>query len=520
MALSPAIRRLLPSRDSLRRLLPGRDSLRRHLPGRDSLRRCLSGKGFIRRRGPVRLLALATAAATAGAIAAGPSSVPRPGHPLGPGSAGIGDAYFPGLGNGGFDVRHYDLDVRYTPDSGRLDGRTTLTARSTRGLTSFHLDLQQLRAASVEVNGLPAAFTQEGAELKIRPMLPIPKGRAFTTTVAYGGVPRPLTGPIVFGSKYGWMRTKDGVFVACEPNAASTWFPSSDHPSDKATFDIRIRAPKGLTAVSNGRLLATHDRGSTTVAHWRETRPMAPYLATATIGKFDVKKGTTPGGIPIYVATDPALAGGQLDFYGLTAEATDYWSRIFGPYPFEETGAIVDDLPEAGFSLETQTKPVYSAVRDEATIVHEVAHQWFGNSVSVERWKDVWLNEGFATYAEWLWAEHKGRKSTHRSFLEAYNERKPEDPFWKIDIADPQRETMLSRAVYFRGAMALQMLRERVGDKAFFMLLRKWTKLHRYGNVRTAQFIGLAEGVSGKDLGPLFDTWLSSRNRPTLPSGR
>ncbi|MEU4210762.1 M1 family metallopeptidase [Streptomyces sp. NPDC026206] len=451
------------------------------------------------------------------------SAAPAASHPApatarpAPGAPGIGDAYFPHLGNGGFDVRHYDLDVRYAPDTGRLDGRATLTARATGSLSVFDLDLQQLNVTSVEVNGLPASFTRDGGELRIHPALSLPKGRTFTTTVVYGGIPQPLSGPIVFGSQYGWMKTADGVFVACQPNGASTWFPASDHPADKATFDVRIRAPKGLTAISNGRLLATHERGRTTVTHWRESKPMAPYLATATIGKFDVKRGTTPGGIPVYVATDPALTTGGLDFYGITTEATDHWSRVFGPYPFEETGAIIDDVPQAGFSLETQTKPVYSAVRDESTVVHELAHQWFGNSVSVRRWKDIWLNEGFATYAEWLWDEHKGRRSTHQSFLRAYNEHKPDDPFWKIDIADPQRDTMLSRAVYFRGAMTLQMLRERIGDRAFFRLLPLWTKLHRNGNVRTAQFIGLAEAVSHRDLGDLFGTWLSSRGQPRLP---
>ncbi|MFF3890502.1 M1 family metallopeptidase [Streptomyces sp. NPDC001914] len=456
-----------------------------------------------------RLGALATAAASFLIVAA--SSAPTPG------ADGIGDAYFPQLGNGGFDARHYALDVAYDPATDRLDGVTTLTARATQNLSAFDLDLQKLDVTKVEVNGRAAHFTREGDEIRVTPRGTLAKGKNFTVRVTYGGVPEALNGPIVFGSDYGWMKTADGVFVACEPNAASTWFPSSDHPSDKATYDIRITAPKGLTAVSNGRLVSTRAKGASTVTHWRESRPMATYLATATIGTFDVRTGTTPGGTPIYVAVDPVLANSNsVDVYAVTAEATDYWSQVFGPYPFEETGAIVDDMPEAGFSLEVQSKPAYSAVRSESTIVHELAHQWFGDSVSVAHWKDIWLNEGFATYAQWLWAEHKGTRSAHDSFVAGYNQRPADSAFWQITVGDPQRDTMFASAVYQRGAMTLQMLRERIGDTAFFKLLPAWTKLQRYGNASTAEFIALAEKVSGQQLDDLFQTWLFTTGKPAL----
>ncbi|MCS0604130.1 M1 family metallopeptidase [Streptomyces sp. LP11] len=456
-----------------------------------------------------RLGALATAAASA--LVLGASAAPAPGAP------GIGDPYFPRLGNGGFDARHYDLDLAYAPDTGRLDGRATLTARATQNLSSFDLDLQQLDVTRVEVDGRRARFTRDGDEITVTPRDSLRENRDFEVRVTYGGVPEPLGGPIVFGSQYGWMKTKDGVFVACEPNAASTWFPSSDHPSDKATYDIRVKAPKGLTAVSNGRLVSTYDRGAATYTHWRESRPMATYLATATIGKFDVRTGRTPGGIPVYVAVDPVLKdANSVDVYGVTAAATDYWSQVFGPYPFEETGAIVDDMPEAGFSLEVQSKPVYSAVRNETTIVHELAHQWFGDSVSVARWQDIWLNEGFATYAQWLWAEHQGTRSAHDSFRAGYDSRPADSSFWDIKVADPQRDTMFASAVYQRGAMTLQALREKIGDRAFFRLLPTWTRLHRYGNADTADFIRLAERVSGQQLDGFFDTWLFTTGKPAL----
>ncbi|WP_329123170.1 M1 family metallopeptidase [Streptomyces sp. NBC_01465] len=456
-----------------------------------------------------RLAAIATATASFCLIAAAPAPSP--------GSAGIGDPYFPELGNGGFDALHYDLNVAYNPDTDRLDGVTTVTARATQNLSSFDLDLQKLEVTKVEVNGRRAQFTRTGDEIRINPRDSLRKGRTFSVEVTYGGVPEALNGPIVFGSDYGWMKTTDGVFVACEPNAASTWFPSSDHPADKATYDIRIKAPKGLTGVSNGRLVSTYDQGGQTVNHWRENRPMATYLATASIGKFDVKTGVTPGGTPIYVAIDPVLANSNsVDVYGVTAEATDYWSKLFGPYPFEETGAVVDDMPEAGFSLETQTKPSYSAVRSESTIVHELAHQWFGDSVSVKQWKNIWLNEGFATYAQWLWTEHRGTSTAHDQMLAGYNSRPDTSAFWQIKVADPQRDTMFASAVYQRGAMTLQALRERIGDKAFFELLPAWTSAHRYGNGTTEEFIALAEKISHQQLDDLFAKWIYTTGKPAL----
>ena len=457
----------------------------------------------------LRLTALATATASVALIAAAPG--PRPG------ADGVGDPYFPQLGNGGFDIRHYGLDLDYNPDTDRLDARAEITARAEKSLSSFNLDLQKLTVTSIEVNGRRAQFTRTGDEIKIKPRHPLAKGRTFTVEVKYGGVPEALSGPIVFGSDYGWMKTTDGVFVACEPNAASTWFPGSDHPSDKAAFDIRIKAPKGLTGVSNGRLVSTRTQGDKTVSHWRTEKPMATYLATATIGKFDVKKGRTPGGTPIYVAIDPVLKNSNnVDVYGITAEVTDYWSELFGPYPFEETGAIVDDMPQAGFSLETQTKPVYSAVRSEGTIAHELAHQWFGDSVSVDDWSNIWLNEGFATYSQWLWDEHKGRGKAYDFMRTSYNARPAESPFWQTVIGDPQRDTMFASAVYNRGAMTLQVLREKIGDKDFFKLLQAWVAKYRYGNAHTADFVHLAEKISGQQLDGLFDTWLKTKGKPAL----
>jgi aminopeptidase N len=297
----------------------------------------------------------------------------------------------------------------------------------------------------------------------------------------------------------------------------------NDHPADKATWAIRATVPAGLSVISNGELRSQRTRNGKSTFVWNEPFPMANYLMTADVGNWVIRSGRTPNGIPETVAADPTLpaVNGQsaVDFfYDTTAEATDLWSQTFGPYPFDSTGAIADNAnyngQAIGFSLETQTRPLYSNVRSTSTIAHELAHQWFGDSVSVQTWPNIWLNEGFATFAQYLWDEHKGVKSAHQSFLDDYA-RPADSPFWTIKVADPQRDTMFASAVYRRGGMTLQALREKIGDDPFFRILRNWTAEHAHGNATTEQFIDLAQRISGQDLSAFFQTWLYTTTKPT-----
>ncbi|TYB41810.1 M1 family metallopeptidase [Actinomadura chibensis] len=496
---------------------------------------------FIRSRAtPGRMLPLAVAAVSVVALAA-PASAAGHGDNgrFTPGAAGVGDPYFPLEGNGGYDVRHYSLDLQYDPDYDQLDGTVTITARATQNLSRFDLDLSGMDVDSVSVDHRRADHTRRGQELIITPRKGLKKGSTFTAVVKYGGVPQTIVGsPIVFGSPYGFLHTPDGAFVGGEPNGASTWFPVNDHPSDKATYDYTLTVPKGLTAVANGRL--SEHRGATAsfsrrsakigaeVFRWHEDSPMASYLTTIDIGKWDVKSGRTPGGVPNYTAVDPVLLANQPDavdfFYNTTSDVTDTWSKIFGKYAFASTGAIADDArfngQPLGFSLETQSKPVYSAVRSTGTIVHELAHQWFGDAVSPRQWKDVWLNESFASWAAWYWTEIHGGRSAADSARATYAARPFPDsagrPYWSVLTADPQRDTMFNDRVYSGGAMMLQFLREKIGDEKFLTLLRTWYAQHKYGNAETAQFTALAQRVSGQDLSGFFKDWLYSPIKPAI----
>jgi aminopeptidase N len=470
-----------------------------------------------------RALAAGAVVASLAAVVPAVAQADPPGQSGQPGAPGLGDPYFPLEGNGGFDVQHYDLSFSYDPDTDRLDGVNRIRAKATQSLTRFDLDLQQLDVSAVTVNGVSAEFTRDGQELQITPHNRIHENATFNVAVTYGGVPQAVVGsPIVFGSPYGFLHTPDGAFMGDEPNVTSTWIPLNDHPSDKATWTFRVTVPAGLSVIANGRLVSqdTQDGKSTFV--WDEPFPMANYLATADIGNWVFKTGRTDGGIPETVAVDPAIIANNptaVDYYfDTTAEATDLWNDTFGPYPFDSTGAIVDDAryngQSLGFSLETQTRPLYSGFRSTSTIAHELAHQWFGDSVSVRTWDNIWLNEGFASFAEYLWLDHLGTRTAHQSFELDYS-RPASSSFWQSVIADPQRDTMFNNAVYRRGAMTLQALREKIGDDSFFQILRTWAAEHRYGTATTAEFIALSDRISGQDLDSFFTTWLYTPGKPT-----
>lgn len=441
------------------------------------------------------------------------TSCTGPSHKATPGAAGKGDPLFPHLGNGGYDVTHYRLALDYTPGTHRLRGTARITARATRALSSFHLDLAGLHVRETTVNGRPARANRDGTELTLTPATALPEGRTFTTTVVYDGKPKTLKDPD--GSREGWLRTADGAVALGEPSGSMTWFPGNNHPSDKATYDITVTVPRGYTAVSNGELTRRDTHHGRTTHHWRTRDPMATYLATVAIGRFDIHT-TTAHGLPQYVAVDPDEADASRDVPGRIAKITAWERRTFGPYPFDSTGAIVDRLPDLGYALETQTKPYFAAAPDELLIVHELAHQWFGNSVTPRAWKDMWLNEGFATYAEWLWTEQHHGRTAQQTFDAFYDGTDDESKgIWSFPPATPPSPGHISDPpVYGRGAMALHQLRRTVGDPTFFRILRTWLRDHRHGNADTRQFIALSERLSGKNLDKLFTTWLYTKAKP------
>ncbi|HEY8984165.1 MAG TPA: M1 family metallopeptidase [Streptomyces sp.] len=458
---------------------------------------------------PPRRPALAVPfALTAVLVAASPAAA-------GPvGNAGVGDPYFPLAGNGGYHVSHYDLTLAYDPGTKHLNGRAVLTVRATQDLTRFDLDFTGLTVTELTVDHRKAAHRRSGQELVVTPSRTLRKGRTYRVTVAYQGTPAPVTDPD--GSADGWIPTDDGAFVAGEPQGAMTWFPANNHPLDKASYDFTITVPQGRTAVANGVLVGRRTKNGRTTFRWHQPEPMAAYLATATVGTFKVRQYTTKSGLKVYDAIDPREANAAEPVTKQLPAVLEWESKLFGPYPFRAAGSIVDRAPQVGYALETQTRPVYDRAPDLSTLVHESAHQWFGDSVSLTSWKDIWLNEGFATYAEWLYTEQHGGRSAQQAFDALYASPQG-DRLWAFPPGNPgSGANIFARPVYARGAMTLQALRKTVGDAVFFRVLRAWAAEHRAGHGTTAQFQRLAERTSGKNLGPLFNTWLYTPGKPKL----
>jgi hypothetical protein len=647
-----------------------------------------------------------------------------------PGAAGAGDPYFPLDGNGGYDTKHYFLDVKYDPDTDELDGEATIRARATQNLSRFNLDLEGLNVDSIRVDGRWARWTRDGGELVITPKDGIRDREHFTIEIKYHGVPETIND--LFGLS-GFIHTDDGTLVIGEPHVADTWYPVNDHPSDKAAYTFLITVPAGLEAIANGELEGKWTRHGWTSWLWDADEPMASYLTTATIGEFELKKYRHRG-IEIIDAVDPDLytppasprtgtqlaisqqaqpsykrlmrtiavpaGGGNVSFWvkrdteenwdfvfveahtvgmndwttlrdqnGHTTQDTGFvcpfwlglhpflahyqtdngdgtcsptgttgswWARsgasagyenwqvdlgayagksvelsityasddlvqlpgafvdditvstgvgstsfendgntmdgwttpgapagsapnendwivgteadgppstgsiidqsfarepeildweasLFGKYPFSASGGIVDDLSGVGFALENQTRPIYSkafftdTISGDSVVVHELAHQWYGDSLTVAKWKHIWLNEGFAQYSEWMWSEREGLGTAQELFDFYYGVIPEDDPFWQVVIGDPGPDLVFDIAVYYRGAMTLHQLRLAVGDRDFFKILKTWAQTRKGDNVTIPEFIRLAEKISHEDLDDLFDTWLFTAGKPELP---
>ncbi|HET7445911.1 MAG TPA: M1 family metallopeptidase [Solirubrobacterales bacterium] len=422
------------------------------------------------------------------------------------------EPFFPRSGNAGYKVDEYEARLGYQPRTGFLNAQVWIGARSTQRLSRFSLDLNGLHVTEVEVDGEPARFNRGRGKLKVTPRTPIEDHAEFAVFVRYQGKPQKVIDPD--GGEEGWIRTDDGALAVGEPVGTAAWLPCNNVPNDKASFEITISVPRGLEAVSNGRLALVEREGDRRIFTWVENEPMSPYLALVDIGRGQLVK-TRPDGLPTWTLVDPRQARASRKVLAQLPEIIRFESSIYGDYPFDWAGSVVDLAPKLGYALETQTRPIYAFVPDLTTVVHETAHQWFGDSVGLQRWPNIWLNEGFATWTEWYYAERHGGRTARQIFRRLYRVPATQTDFWDPPSGHPGTpNNLFATSTYVRGGMTLEALRAEIGTQKLLQLLRRWAAGHAYASADIKQFIQLAEEVSGRDLGRFFHRWLYQRGKP------
>ncbi len=489
------------------------------------------------------------------------------------GTRTLGDRDFPEVGNGGFDITNYDVNLNYTPaDIGgnvfNPGTHTLVTATSLQDLCKFSLDFDGLNIDSVTVNGVPATWTREAPtgtapactstgcsnqttpvyppadgcspsfrnpgtnhtgcpnmKLVITPASTIPNGAQFKVDVAYSGVP--LRHLDADGTEEGWLNTpnNDGAFIVNEPIGAMTWLPSNNTPADKATFDFHITVPSNKIALGNGELVSYVQNGDGTVTwNWRMAYPMATYLSTATVGNFLLTEKIAENGLQIYNAYDGTFTTTQVNTANRTVDQLEsivnYLTTIYGTFPFDSHGVMADAAGSIGYVLEVQTKIAFpSSGISLSTLVHETGHQWWGDSVSLGQWNEIWQNEGWATYT----ASNYTAKNGGTSLQSVFNSNYTAGTKWNVAPVDVDAKNLFTTfPVYTRGSMMLIALQQILGNSKFYQLARTWQTNFGHGNARTTQFISLAKSISGfsgerlDKLDTFFQQWLYGRSMPTI----
>ncbi|MEO6126695.1 MAG: M1 family metallopeptidase, partial [Ilumatobacteraceae bacterium] len=433
------------------------------------------------------------------------------------GTSGIGDALFPDLGNRGIDVTHYDIDLVYDPDSTVITATATLSIDITEALDVFTLDQIGLTVDDVTIDGSSVAFEVADPELIITPAEPLSVGTSIAVAVAY--VADGTTSISSAGVSSGWFPTPLGSFTLNEPDGARTWLPSNDHPSDKATYHFTIHVPDGDTAIANGALISNDaDPAGGITWVWDQPEPMTTYVIQVLTGPYTVVTGVTDEGLALVSAILQGDESLMQPFLDVTPQQIDFFEEYFGPYPFDSYGIAMTDVNFGG-AMEEQGRSLFGrddfgsgqlGYVEELLLAHELSHQWFGNAVAPARWRDIWLNESFASYAEWMWLDHAGYITLSETADDNLGSRQD----GSIATGDPSQRGLFGYEVYEGGAVVLHALRSTVGDDVFFEILQRWVADNRNTSRTTDDFIATAETVSGLDLTQFFADWLYATDLP------
>jgi aminopeptidase N len=440
------------------------------------------------------------------------------------------DSYFPLLGNKGYDALHYHLDITPDFDAETLDATVEIRTQATENLTEFNLDFWGYTITDIAINGQSVRYGRDQGELMIIPNDPIAIGDTFEVTVAYNGKPRKgIPEDVLYGdpgllTSAGWVFHAGGSFVTSQPRGASFWYPVNDHPKDKATYSFSITVPEPYVVATNGELLEViHDNGMVTYESVLNDLT-ASYLVTVHTGNLILDETREEGQVPIRNYFADQHFGQARPLFEDTSEMVTFYEGIIGEYPFDVYGSVVVDF-DLSYALETQTLTTYGtriledSVRTHMTLAHELVHEWFGNSVSLARWQDIWLNEGFATYLSLMWVTEIYGDEVTQSILTDWYDTISDPGFIATApdaIGDPKAENLFHWAVYLRGALTLHALHQCVGDEAFFEMIRTYLQRFKDSNATIEDFTAVANEVSGEDLTDFFDVWLYQKVVPQI----
>jgi aminopeptidase N len=472
-----------------------------------------------------RLLSVLALVVAAAAFSAAPAVAS---HGPSPGAVGIGDPLFPTLGNGGYDARHYSLDLRYATAAPQqtVSGTVTMYAKATQSLSRFNLDFAGDSVRSVSVDGRNARWTWSDEELSITPSHSLRDGEPFVARVSYTAHTRTQT-PADQNLPFGWFTVNGGSVTAGQPNFSHVIYPVNDHPADKASYDIRFDVPDGTTAVGNGDLVYRFSNHGRSLSAYVMRQPLASELIQLAVGDFDVITRPRRDGVKIRDVSSSSVTDAVEPALARTPDHLSWLVDEVGRYPFDTYGVLVADEPFF-YALETQTLSLHPALLFvppftppvyEPIMVHELAHQWFGDSIAPVRWSDVWLNEGHADYYQQVYASEFFGLDLIAYWRDAYRRgnqlRAQFGP-----VAKPTGNdifTLFSDNVYSGGSLTLYALRQVVGDDTFRKIERTWATRYKDESVSTEQFIAHVNQVSHRNLTSFLRAWLYNDTIPPMP---
>lgn len=454
--------------------------------------------------------------------APGPAT-PDPAHPApsgGPGdlapalSEPAEDSYYPQVGDPGVDALHYDLTLDWDPASSTLRGEEVLTFRATETADDVRLDLgEPLEVTAITLDGAPVEATHDGDVLVVD--APVEADARHELAIAYSGTPEPVESPTTRDdvSTVGWTTTDSGeTWTMQEPYGAFTWYAVNDHPSDKALYDLTLTVPAPWTGVANGELVSRTTSGGVTETRFHLAEPAAAYLLTVATGDLVLTEDVSASGVPIDYWT-PRARPELVDALRVTPDAIAWLEERLGPYPFDTAGLVVVDSDSA---METQTM-ITLGDTDYATspevILHELAHHWYGDQVTPDDWRDVWMNEGMAMYLQGVWtAEDDGIALD--GLMDEWADFEPELREEAGPPADFDPTAFGESNIYYGPALMWHELRERLGDDAFWSMVRAWPAERDNGNAGREDYLAWIEEHTGEELTAFFDDWLLGETSP------